>query len=208
MNTMTHAVRLHGAGDLRLDYFQLPEIRDDEILARVVCDSLCTSTYKAAHLGSKHLRVPNNIAEQAVMVGHEFCGEIVSVGKSLQHEYVAGEKFTIQPALSYKDKLDAPGYSFPYIGGDATYIIIPHDVIAMNCFLRYEGASYFAGALAEPFSCVIAACKASYHVEYGSYNHRPRHTEEWKLCLPCRKRPHGACCHRIYYPLRRTDQQN
>ena len=44
----TKAVRLHGAGDLRLDEFELPEIGDDEILAEVISDSLCMSTYKCA----------------------------------------------------------------------------------------------------------------------------------------------------------------
>ena len=32
---LTKAVRLHGAGDLRLDTFELPEIGDDEILAEI-----------------------------------------------------------------------------------------------------------------------------------------------------------------------------
>ena len=35
------AVRLHGANDLRLDEFELPEIKDDEILVKVVSDSVC-----------------------------------------------------------------------------------------------------------------------------------------------------------------------
>ena len=39
----TKAVRLYGANDLRLDEFELPEIRDDEILARVVSDSNSSS---------------------------------------------------------------------------------------------------------------------------------------------------------------------
>ncbi len=38
------AVRLHAANDLRLDTFELPEIRDDEILVKVVSDSICMST--------------------------------------------------------------------------------------------------------------------------------------------------------------------
>ena len=33
---------------LRLDTFELPEIRDDEILVKVVSDSICMSTYKCA----------------------------------------------------------------------------------------------------------------------------------------------------------------
>lgn len=44
-------VRLHGANDLRLEEFELPEITDDEILVKVVSDSICMSTYKCAILG-------------------------------------------------------------------------------------------------------------------------------------------------------------
>ena len=39
-------VRLHAANDLRLEEFELPEITDDEILVKVVSDSICMSTYK------------------------------------------------------------------------------------------------------------------------------------------------------------------
>ena len=46
------AVRLHGANDLRLEEFELPEIKDDEILVKVVSDSVCMSTYKCAILGT------------------------------------------------------------------------------------------------------------------------------------------------------------
>ena len=53
----TKAVRLHAAGDLRLDEFELPEIKDDEILVRVITDSICMSTYKCAILGTGHKRV-------------------------------------------------------------------------------------------------------------------------------------------------------
>lgn len=44
-------VRLHAANDLRLEEFELPEITDDEILVKVVSDSICMSTYKCAILG-------------------------------------------------------------------------------------------------------------------------------------------------------------
>lgn len=37
----TTALRLYGKRDLRLETFALPEMQDDEILARVVTDSLC-----------------------------------------------------------------------------------------------------------------------------------------------------------------------
>ena len=58
----TRAVRLYGKKDLRMEEFELPEIKEDEILVKVVSDSICMSTYKAAILGSDHKRVPSDIA--------------------------------------------------------------------------------------------------------------------------------------------------
>ena len=63
---LNKAVRLYGKNDLRLDEFELPEIKDDEILAKVVSDSICMSSHKAAMQGADHKRVPNNIAERCV----------------------------------------------------------------------------------------------------------------------------------------------
>jgi len=57
----TRAVRLHGANDLRMDEFELPEIKEDEILVKVVSDSICMSTYKCAILGTEHKRVHEDV---------------------------------------------------------------------------------------------------------------------------------------------------
>jgi threonine dehydrogenase-like Zn-dependent dehydrogenase len=168
----TKAIRLHGKNDLRLDEFELPPVGDNEILAKVVSDSLCMSSYKAAKQGADHKRVPNDIAERPVMIGHEFAGEILAVGAKWQHKFTAGKKFSIQPALNYKGSLDAPGYSYHYIGGDATYIIIPNEVMEMNCLLEYDGEGYFPASLSEPYSCVAGTFHAHYHTKYGSYIHQ------------------------------------
>ena len=81
----TNAVRLYGANDARLETFSLPEITDGEILAKVITDSLCMSSYKAAYMGASHNRVPDNVAENPIILGHEFCGEIVEVGSKWMH---------------------------------------------------------------------------------------------------------------------------
>ena len=167
----TKAVRLYGKNDLRLEEFELPELKNDEILARVVSDSLCMSSYKAATQGEDHKRVPNNVAENPVIIGHEFCGELIEVGEKWKDQFRPGQKFSIQPALNYKGTLDAPGYSFQYIGGDATYIIIPNEVMEMGCLLPYEGDSFFGGSLSEPLSCVAGTFHAMYHTVRGSYAH-------------------------------------
>ena len=83
-------VRLHGANDLRLEEFELPEITDDEILVKVVSDSICMSTYKCAILGEKHKRVHDDVAEHPAIMGHEFAGNEVhpSAGIKLQGNHV------------------------------------------------------------------------------------------------------------------------
>ena len=167
----TIAVRMYGKNDVRLERFDLPEIKDDEILAKVVTDSLCMSSYKAVIQGKEHKRVPDNVYECPVILGHEFCGEIVSVGAKWREKYKAGQRFVIQPALNYNGSLFAPGYSYQYIGGDAQYIIIPNEVMETDNLLKYESDCYFLGSLAEPLSCVIGAFNACYHTEKGRYNH-------------------------------------
>ena len=167
----TTAVRLYGKNDLRLESFPLPAIRDDEILARVISDSICMSSYKASKQGASHKRVPDDVAQNPVIIGHEFCGELLEVGKKWQGQYAAGSRFVIQPALNYKGSLDAPGYSYAYIGGDATYIVIPNEVMEMQCLLPYTGDAMFKGSLTEPYSCVVGAFRASYHTVRGTYIH-------------------------------------
>ena len=91
----TRAVRLYGKKDLRVEEFTLPPIKEDEILARVVTDSLCMSTYKASAQGSDHKRVPDNVAENPVIVGHEFAGDLIQVGSKWAHKFKAGDKLSL-----------------------------------------------------------------------------------------------------------------
>ena len=168
----TKAVRLYGKNDLRLEEFELPAIKEDEILAHVISDSICMSSYKASIQGADHKRVPNDVHENPIIIGHEFCGEIVEVGKKWQAQFKPGDKFSIQPAINNEGSLAAPGYSFPYIGGDATYIVIPAVVMEYGCLLKYDGDSFFGGSLAEPMSCIVGGYHAQYHTLQGSYEHK------------------------------------
>ena len=168
----TKAVRLYGKDDLRLEEFDLPAVNDDEILAHIISDSICMSSYKALKQGADHKRVPVDVNTNPVIIGHEFSGEIVEVGRKWQDKFKAGSKFSIQPALNYNGSLNAPGYSYKYIGGDATYIIIPNEVMEMNCLLAYSGEGYFPASLSEPMSCIVGAFHANYHTVAGSYEHR------------------------------------
>ena len=167
----TKAVRIYGKNDLRLEEFELPEMGEDEILAHVISDSVCMSSHKAALQGPDHKRVPNDVAENPTIIGHEFCGEIVKVGSKWADQFKPGDRFSIQPAMNYKGSLDAPGYSYKYVGGDSTYVIIPNEVMETGCLLRYSGEAFFYGSLAEPVSCIVGAFHANYHTTAGKYVH-------------------------------------
>jgi len=171
----TKAIRLHGEKDLRLETLELPPIKDNEILARIVSDSICMSSYKAATQAARHKRVPDNVAEEPIIIGHEFCGEILQVGEQWSDSFKPGNRFSIQPALNYAygpvGLLSAPGYSYRYIGGDAQHIIIPAEVMEQDCLLPFNGEAFYLGSLAEPMSCIVGSFHASYHTRPGSYEH-------------------------------------
>ncbi len=167
----TKAVRIYGKRDLRLEEFELPELKDDEILAHVISDSICMSSHKAALQGADHKRVPDDINVNPTIIGHEFAGVIVEVGKKWRNRFKAGQKFSIQPAMNQMGTLEAPGYSFRYIGGDATYVIIPAIVMEADCLLQYVGEAFFPASLSEPMSCIVGAFHASYHIPPGTYVH-------------------------------------
>ena len=164
----TKAIRLYGADDIRLEEFALPEITEDEVLIRVVTDSLCASTYKAIRQGPAHKRVPPDVAEKPIIIGHEMCGEILQVGKNAQKDWKPGQKVVIQPALKLPSGYD-PGYSYPYIGGNTQYAVVPKIVLERGCLLPYNGEGYFAGSLAEALGCCIRGYKGLYHTDYTNY---------------------------------------
>lgn len=192
-----------------MEEFELPQIKDNEILAKVVSDSLCMSSYKAASQATDHKRIPNDIAENPIIIGHEFAGELVEVGAKWADKFKAGYKFSIQPALYYEDGpvgvLSAPGYSYRYIGGDATYVIIPNEVMEKDCLLAYKGEGYYPASLAEPLSCVIGAMHANYHTTPGSYVHKMDIVDGGKMAILAGVGPMGLAA--INYVLRREDRK-
>ena len=205
----TRAVRLYGKKDLRLEEFELPAIKENEILAKVICDSLCMSSYKAAGQGSDHKRIPNDCDVNPVIIGHEFAGELIEVGSKWKDKFKAGDKFSIQPAINYPDSpvgvMGAPGYSYQYIGGDATYVVIPNEVMELDCLLPFTGEGYYPASLSEPLSCVIGAIHANYHTTPGSYIHKMEIVDGGKMALLAGVGPMGLAA--INYVLHRDDRK-
>jgi len=188
---ITKAVTIHGKQDLRLEDVNLPEVGPDDVQIRVICDSICMSTYKAALEGGDHKRVPDDCDVNPTIMGHEFCGDIIAVGDNWKHKYKVGDKFSIQPAHFYKGSLMAPGYSYKYCGGSAQYGNVPIETLLADCLLPYHSDTYFYGSLAEPISCVIGTFHAMYHTTAGSYVHEMGIKEGGKMAMLAAVGPMG-----------------
>jgi threonine dehydrogenase-like Zn-dependent dehydrogenase len=165
------AVRLYGKKDLRFEEFDLRDIREDEILAKVMTDSLCMSSYKAMLQGSEHRCIPENVSENPIIMGHELCAVIVRAGDKVPDRYHAGDVFTVQPKMVFGDVITAPGYSYSAYGGNATYIIIPAEVIRDGYILPFGGDAYYKASLAEPVSCLVSAMRSAYHLAPNHKDH-------------------------------------
>jgi threonine dehydrogenase-like Zn-dependent dehydrogenase len=191
----TTAIQFYGKKQLRMATFELPPIKEDELLAEVITDTICMSSYKAVIQGSDHKRVPNDIDKNPVMLGHELCGNILEVGAKWKRRYRPGDRFTIQPAMfNASDPYAAAGYSFPYFGGDATRIIIPGVVMENDCVLEFNADAYFYGSLAEPISCIIGAYHAAYHTSGGCYVHDMDIVNGGRMALLAGGGPMGLGC--------------
>ena len=165
----TKAVRLYGENDLRLEEFELPQLQDGEILIKIISDSVCMSTYKTVNQGAKHLRVPDNVAENPIIIGHEFCAEVVEVTDRWKNQFQVGDKVVMPPVLSYLGGMQTVGYSFPELGGVSTYSIVYSHVIENGYLMKLDSDCFFKGSLIEPASCVIRGYKASLHLDENQH---------------------------------------
>jgi threonine dehydrogenase-like Zn-dependent dehydrogenase len=133
----------------------------------------------------------------------------VEVGAKWQHKFKPGQKYSIQPAIYYENGpvgiLSAPGYSYQHIGGDATYVIIPKDVLEQDCLLVYNGPGFYPASLAEPLSCVIGAMHANYHTTPGSYIHQMEIVKGGKMAILAGVGPMGLAA--INYVVNREDRK-
>jgi threonine dehydrogenase-like Zn-dependent dehydrogenase len=66
-------------------------MKDDEILVRVVSDSVCMSTYKCATLGQAHKRVPPDVAHHPTIMGHEMAGTSLRSAKRTPGSFTSAQ---------------------------------------------------------------------------------------------------------------------
>ena len=74
------ALRLFGPGDIRLTEMEVPSINDHELLLRTDAAAICGTDV--------HIRAWNDWTQKRmkppVTIGHEYCGEVVEIGKNVK----------------------------------------------------------------------------------------------------------------------------
>ncbi len=154
------ALRLYEANRLELDDVPVPEIGDNEILIRIRAASICGTDIRMWKNGTA-----NASAEQPLITGHEFAGDIVRTGRNVKG-YAPGERVSVAPnigcghcdmCVSGNTHLcrNMEAFGVTMNGGFAEYVKVPENAVVQGNVLKIaDDLSYEAAALIEPLSCV------------------------------------------------------
>ena len=94
------AWRLYGASDLRLEDVELEPAGIEGVVVEIVANSVCVSDYKSVTLGAAHKRVPDDVAANPIIPGHEMVGIVREVGEKWKDRFYVGQRVGIQPTLN------------------------------------------------------------------------------------------------------------
>lgn len=147
------ALVLHGQDDLRYEDVETPEIKEDEVLVKVMAAGVC---------GSDIPRVLGTAAHYyPIILGHEFSGEAASVGSSVSN-IKPGDRVTCAPLVPCLKCEDCQqGYysqckNYTFIGSRingswAEYVKVP----AINVVKLPDGVDFIQGAFFEPLTVAL-----------------------------------------------------
>ena len=153
------SLRLHGKNDIRLEKIDIPVINDEELLVKVLAAAVCGTDVRMWQ--NSYNSVDNG---SPLVLGHEFAGEIVEVGKSVEF-FKIGMKVAVAPNIGCGtcdrcvrgdfhlcDNFKAFGININ--GAFAEYVKIPKSALLRgNLILLPDGVSPEEAALNEPLSC-------------------------------------------------------
>ena len=148
---------IHGVEDIRYEEINDPVIRDNEVLIKVKYTGICGSDVPRVNGNACHY-YPN-------VIGHEFSGQIVSVGPEVTR-LKAGDRVAgvpLVPCMKCPDCArgnysQCKHYSFigsRRYGSMAEYVAVPE----MNAFRIDDNVSYEQGALFEPSTIALHAVR-------------------------------------------------
>ncbi|WP_433538375.1 zinc-dependent dehydrogenase [Micromonospora sp. CA-249363] len=152
-------VRFHAPGDVRIEDAPEPTPGPAEVKIRVRACSTCGTDVKISRFGHHHIAPPR-------VMGHEIAGEITDVGADVT-DWRPGDRVQVIAAIPCGTCAEcrrgrmtvcpnqvSMGYHFD--GGFAEYLVVPHNVLAVDGLNRIpEGLSFAEASVAEPLACVL-----------------------------------------------------
>ncbi|XP_056644817.1 sorbitol dehydrogenase-like [Diorhabda sublineata] len=160
---------LYGIKDLRLEQRPIPVPSDNQVLLQMEVVGICGSDVHY-YIGG---RCGPFIVEKPMVIGHEASGTVVKTGKNVKH-LKPGDRVAIEPGVpcrscqycktgSYNLCPDVFFCATPPDDGNLSRYYV-HD--ADFCFKLPENMSLEEGALMEPLSVGVHACKRA-GIEFG-----------------------------------------
>ena len=143
---------------LEMSEIQLPEPQAGEILVRVRVALTDGTDLKAYRRGHPKMPMPTRF-------GHEFAGDIISIGPGVKM-FAPGDAIacvhTAPCGMCYwcqaeQEELCSRLMRTMMLGAYAEAVIVPAHIVARNVFHKPESLSYEAAAFLEPLACVVHA---------------------------------------------------
>ncbi|XP_075860430.1 sorbitol dehydrogenase-like [Microcebus murinus] len=153
---------VHGAGDLRLENYPIPEPGPNEVLLKMHSVGICGSD---VHYW-QHGRIGKFVVEKPTVLGHEASGTVAKVGSLVKH-LKPGDRVAIEPGATRETdefcKIGrynlSPTIFFSATPPDDGNLCRFYKHNADFCYKLPDNVTFEEGALVEPLSVGIHACR-------------------------------------------------
>ena len=163
MSTMVASVLRQGR--LQVDRVPLPDLCHGEVLVRTLACGICGSDIHALHHGPELVAGLEKVGSpmkmdlsRDIVMGHEFCGEIVDFGPGAEKRIPVGTRICSIPFLTRGNRFNHIGYSNEAPGGFGEYMAVSESTLLEVP----NGLSASEAAMTEPFAvgahAVAKAC--------------------------------------------------
>ena len=161
------AVIYKGKGKISVEDVPVPKISEDEILLKVRSASVCATDLKIKEFG--HFKNPD---DKPIILGHEFSGEIVKLGRNVRN-LNEGMRISIAPNIGcgycrecisgYTNLCeDYEAFGISMNGAFAEFLRVPSKYVSQgNIFILPHNLTFEEGALIEPLAAAFNGTEAA-----------------------------------------------
>ncbi len=153
------AALLYGIRDIRIEEKEIPKIKEGEVLVKIRYALTCGTDLKAYERGHPYIKYP-------IILGHEYVGEVVEVGKEVEG-LERGDLITSANSAPCYDcfyckknlynlceRLKENLIGFTINGSFAEYMVVPERILRVNTY-KIKETNFRKYASLEPLACVV-----------------------------------------------------